>query len=591
MWRLEGRQSTQTTIDVPSTGTYEVGRSLLSDGFLHVSRVQCVVSAEAGALLVRAAGTNPCKWRRGGGAWMSLAKPHECRLADGDLIALDMKRRDGTVFVVRCSEPAEPPSLEAMESPPHEPVATEPLPQQPVATDHPPPQPVATDPPPQQPVATEPLPLPSACEPAPPAAMELPPPPPAVAEHPPKRRLRPPGGCGCAGHPHCCALCCGICYIVRGGPDSDEEDEEEEEEVVPPPKRFAAQVSAAVNGAASTGSAAGGSADGSGAASIDPPHPIVTAMSAAAVLPTAEELEELRSSRDKNGYGWNNRRQEEAHKLAVALAEDFDEAKDSRHHGYVAMEKVDGIRAIWTPNRPNGPCFLTKNGHEIEALPALAAQLPTDMRLDGEIWAGRGNFDFVNRAMQTKSNKPVDEWWKGLTYVVFDAPDVRKGFAERLEVAAARLAGAVAAGVNVVVLNAVPCDTKAVRLDLLAIVVEAGGEGLMLRRAASPWQAGSKGRDMLKIKPRLDCEAVVLRPSLTKAGSVHCRSLNQQDIPRQIEFDLTWNRKDFSETHRLPPPGTVITYSYQKGLSDGHPRFPTFMRSHGPLEGSPWEGL
>ena len=63
---------------------------------------------------------------------MSLAKPHECRLADGDLIALDMKRRDGTVFVVRCSEPAEPPSLEAMESPPHEPVATEPLPQQPV---------------------------------------------------------------------------------------------------------------------------------------------------------------------------------------------------------------------------------------------------------------------------------------------------------------------------------------------------------------------------------------------------------------------------------------------------------------------------
>lgn len=378
--------------------------------------------------------------------------------------------------------------------------------------------------------------------------------------------------------------------MVRGGSDSDEEGGCE---VSPPLKRFAAEVIAAMTGDASTASAAGGSTDGSAASSNDPLHPIVTATPAERPPPTKEELEELRRVRDQHGgYAWSSQRQEQAVKLAVALAEDFDEARDSPHHGYVAMEKLDGIRAIWTPRHHSGACFLTKNGKEITPPPSLAAQLPTDMKLDGEIWAGRGNFDYVNRSMMRGGNAhAVEEEWKHLYYAVFDAPDVRKGFAERLEAATARLAGAVAAGVNVVVLHAAPCDTKAARLQLLAKVVDAGGEGLVLRRAASAWQAGSKARDMLKIKPRYDCEAVVLCSSKIKAGSLHCRSLNQPGIPRQIEFDLTWNRNAFSAASRHPPPGTVITYSYQKGLSDGHPRFPTFVKAHGPLLGSQWEGL
>ena len=29
-----------------------------------------------------------------------------------------------------------------------------------------------------------------------------------------------------------------------------------------------------------------------------------------------------------------------------------------------------------------------------------------------------------------------------------------------------------------------------------------------------------------------------------------------------------------------PPPGTVVTYQYQRGMSTGHPRFPHFLRVH-----------
>ena len=176
MWRLVNQQ---TTIAVPPTGAHEVGRSVLGEKVakadaLNVSRVQCIVTAEVDALVIRAAGTNPCMWRHDtGGAWTLLAKPHECRLADGDLVALDMKQKYGTVFVVRQGTPVEPlaPQSAAMGSPPPQPAS---------------------------------------------AVLQLP--------QPAAELTRREGGCGCAGHPHCCALCCGICYVVRGGSDSDEED-------------------------------------------------------------------------------------------------------------------------------------------------------------------------------------------------------------------------------------------------------------------------------------------------------------------------------------------------------------------------------
>ena len=54
------------------------------------------------------------------------------------------------------------------------------------------------------------------------------------------------------------------------------------------------------------------------------------------------------------------------------------------------MEKFDGYRAVWWPSgHEKSPCFLTRNGAPFKPPPSWNGLLPHDMRLDGEIWAGR----------------------------------------------------------------------------------------------------------------------------------------------------------------------------------------------------------
>ena len=107
--------------------------------------------------------------------------------------------------------------------------------------------------------------------------------------------------------------------------------------------------------------------------------------------------------------------------------------------GFVAMEKYDGFRAIWDGKLQ---VFVTRSSNHLKPAPSLAAVLPADMRLDGELFAGRGNFDRCARVLHSSS----EEAWQGIDYIVFDAPAVAKGFTERLAAAAQRVAETVSSG-------------------------------------------------------------------------------------------------------------------------------------------------
>ena len=275
----------------------------------------------------------------------------------------------------------------------------------------------------------------------------------------------------------------------------------------------------------------------------------------------------------------------------------------------MATEKVDGIRAVWTPNSPMGPIFAGRNGNFSKVPAFLAELLPADMKLDGEIWAGRGNFDRVAELMgmhewrapgaHRQRTSGADRDWKHLRYIVFDSPTAAGGYVERLEAARSRLAGAPPGRVHVV--QALPCEDVATKDALLQRVVDAGGEGLVLRRAAAPWRAGASNestrRDLLKIKPSYDAEAVVLGSKATTAAGVSaqdslcCRGLNVPHVHEQPTFDVAWvaqknadgsRRHFFDEEKKLyhPPKGTIITFKYQRGISTGQPRFPKLLRVH-----------
>ena len=72
--------------------------------------------------------------------------------------------------------------------------------------------------------------------------------------------------------------------------------------------------------------------------------------------------------------------------------------------GWWVSEKYDGVRAIW-----NGERLLSRNGKDLGAPEWFTAGLPKNIRLDGELWMGRGTFDQLVSAIQRK-----DSDWQGV---------------------------------------------------------------------------------------------------------------------------------------------------------------------------------
>jgi DNA ligase-1 len=150
--------------------------------------------------------------------------------------------------------------------------------------------------------------------------------------------------------------------------------------------------------------------------------------------------------------------------------------------GWWVSEKFDGIRAIWTGTR-----LLTRHGKELKAPAWFTAGLP-DMRLDGELWMGRGTFDALVSTIQRKGGN-----WAGVKFMVFDLADVGT-FEERED--------ALQAATLPVHIERVTHRQLTSNADLdatEAAVVAAGGEGCVIRRQGSKYRPGRKG-DTIKVK-------------------------------------------------------------------------------------------
>ena len=297
---------------------------------------------------------------------------------------------------------------------------------------------------------------------------------------------------------------------------------------------------------------------------------LLALLPAAPAEPTGPPAQSVKPHGAATGKHWAHMRDYERDEqmkcmsLGISLAERYLPERDDLR-GFVATEKFDGVRATWEVSLPNSPCFRTKSGKTYEPPDWFAAALPADMRLDGELWLGYGQFEDTIGALQTRR-------YEQLTYVVFDAPAAGGGYVQRLEAARARvegIGGGSAAGF-VMVVSATECESDAAVEAQLSEVMGRGGEGLVLRRAASRFLAG-RSRDLLKVKPVYDAEAKVLGHNRFTTGkdSLRCLALGGSNV----EFDLTWNR-----AAPPPVPGTIITYTYQKGLQGGQPRFPKFAR-------------
>ena len=81
--------------------------------------------------------------------------------------------------------------------------------------------------------------------------------------------------------------------------------------------------------------------------------------------------------------------------------------------GFIATEKLDGVFARW-----DGARLVSRDGVVLAAPEWFTAGLPA-FALDGELWAGRGQFD---RASGIARRVDGGDAWCTLAFVLFDAP-------------------------------------------------------------------------------------------------------------------------------------------------------------------------
>jgi len=247
---------------------------------------------------------------------------------------------------------------------------------------------------------------------------------------------------------------------------------------------------------------------------------------------------------------------------------------------YWVSEKLDGVRGYW-----DGKQLLTRGGERVVAPAWFTAGWPA-LPMDGELWAGRGQF---SRAVSTvRQQTPDDAAWRAIRFMVFDLPAHGGIFSERL-----RALNGVVSQIDQPWVQAVAqskAGSAAALQALLATTVRQGGEGLMLHRGASLYQA-VRNDDLLKLKTHEDAEARVL--AHIEGQGKHAGKLGALLVEAPAAAGQAARRfrlgTGFSDADRASPPavGSWVTYRY-RGLNDsGIPRFASFMRVREDLPPAP----
>ncbi|MBS0465935.1 MAG: DNA ligase [Proteobacteria bacterium] len=233
---------------------------------------------------------------------------------------------------------------------------------------------------------------------------------------------------------------------------------------------------------------------------------------------------------------------------------------------YWVSEKYDGVRALWT-----GSQLLSRQGLPIRAPTWFTAGWPAEP-LDGELWAGRGQFAAAQAAVAQA--EPDDAQWRRMRYMVFDLPNAPGGFGQRLPALQRQVAALGQPWVQ-----AVPQWRVASHGELMAQLRthdKAGAEGLMLRSDDAPYRGG-RSADLLKLKSFEDAEGRVVGhvPGRGKyAGQTGALLVELEDGRR---LRLGSGLPD--ALRRKPPPvGTVVSYRYNGLHASGLPRFARFWR-------------
>lgn len=233
---------------------------------------------------------------------------------------------------------------------------------------------------------------------------------------------------------------------------------------------------------------------------------------------------------------------------------------------YWVSEKLDGVRGYW-----DGQHLYTRRGNQIHA-PKWFSQYWPKHALDGELWAGRGRFEFASGCVRRKADN--DSCWQQMTFMVFDLPDHGGNFSQRVQAMNTLQQSITDQSLDIVRQRQLSSNQA---LDnMLNTVVASGGEGLMLHHQDASYQAG-RNPQLMKLKRYQDAEAVVLAHLPGKGKYSGKLGALLVETPAGVQFKIG---SGFTDKQRQYPPevGTTVTYKYYGVTKNNIPRFASFLR-------------
>ncbi|CAM2871855.1 DNA ligase [Vibrio neptunius] len=239
---------------------------------------------------------------------------------------------------------------------------------------------------------------------------------------------------------------------------------------------------------------------------------------------------------------------------------------DMNIEDYWKSEKLDGIRAIW-----NGGQLTTRTGKVIHAPDWFIKPLPS-YAVEGELWAGRGKFHIVQQTVLDK--ELVESSWKQIDFMLFDMPQAIGDYRKRYD----NLRDLVEdiAAPHIKFIEHSPIRSEQELFHDLDNVSEKKGEGLMLRKITSRYQAG-RSSDLLKMKKHQDAEGLVVGYKVGKGKYSGQMGALLVQLDSGIEFYIGTGFTD--EQRRNPPKlGSIITFRYNGYTQNGVPKFARYMR-------------
>jgi len=311
-------------------------------------------------------------------------------------------------------------------------------------------------------------------------------------------------------------------------------------------------------------------------------------------------------------------------KLSVMLAKEYELGfqikKDTSKYskppkGWIMSEKFDGYRALFRYEEVDGKLvgkFYSRNNKHFNAPDWFLDSMPPpellgDKILDGELWAGRDNFQLMGIV---RKKVPIPEEWLNIQYQVYDITNGEGGFVDRLKTLkriveftgkswSLRLKNEefyIPEGVEIppplVFAIQKRITSESMMKTFYQDIIDNGGEGIMMKHPLSSYENG-RSNYMLKYKPAFDREAVIVDYKMGDPdskykgmlGSFICRPLINHDTYMSVDEDdnhiFTLSgmddniRKNYKRSH---PVGTIITFECSGFTDKGVPRFGRYVR-------------